>query len=152
MNRDDLAALLHVLAWLAVIAVSLLAKTDFLVSIRMLKPLGMATFLLGMSLFAWGVVHLKGAFLGNVEPISDVLVTTGPYRFVRHPVYLGMVIPTLGLALGLRSLWGVIGVFLVFVPVSAYRAKLEEKAMARRFGQEWTDYATRTHFMFPLIY
>ena len=149
MNRENLAALLHVLTWIAVISVSLLAETDIPASTAMAKLLGWLIFLFGMFVFAWAVAYLKGAFFGNVEPVSDKLVTTGPYRFVRHPVYLGMIVSTIGLTIGLRSPWGLAGVFLLFTPTGIYRARLEESAMARRFGEEWDEYVKRTCFMFP---
>lgn len=152
MNRESFPALLHVLAWVVVISVSLFAKTDIPGSPAMVKLLGWLIFLLGIFMFAWAVAYLKRAFFGNVEPVSDTIITTGPYRFVRHPLYLGMTISTIGLTIGLRSLWGLVGVFLLFIPSGIYRARLEENAMARRFGKEWDEYVKRTCFMFPPIF
>jgi protein-S-isoprenylcysteine O-methyltransferase Ste14 len=149
MNRENLAALVHVLTWLAVIALSLATRIDIPLPTAVVKLLGWLIFMLGMFLFAWAAFYLKGAFFGNVEPVSDKLITTGPYRFVRHPVYLCMIVSTIGLTIGLRSPWGLAGVFLLFTPTGIYRARLEESAMARRFGEEWDDYVKRTCFMFP---
>jgi len=105
-----------------------------------------------MLLFVVAMVYPKRAFLGNVEPVTDTLVTAGPYRLVRHPLYLGMVGSTIGLAVGLRSLWGVPVVFLVFVPAGLWRARLEEDALAQKFGKEWEGYAKRIYFTFPPVY
>jgi len=55
-----------------------------------------------------------------------------------------MVISTLGLVLGLRGLWGLVGVFLLFVPAGAYQARPAEKALALTLGREWEDYAGQT--------
>ena len=134
------------------LGVSLSAKTDTLLTRGMAKPIGLMVFLFGMLLFAWAAAYLRGAFLGNVETGSKELVTRGPYRFVRHPIYLGMVISAIGLAFGMRSLWGVLSVFLTVVPVGIYRARLEESAMAKRFGTAWENYVKRTFFMFPPVY
>jgi len=152
MNRKDAAALFHVLAWVVVIGVGLLTRAGIPVSRAVARPLGFMTFLLGMTLFAWGVAHLKGAFLGEVEPISDTLTTTGPYRFVRHPVYLGMLISSIGLIIGMRSLWGMVSVVFSLLPAGIYRATLEEEALARTFGGEWDTYTKATYFMFPPIW
>jgi protein-S-isoprenylcysteine O-methyltransferase Ste14 len=63
-----------------------------------------------------------------------------------------MVVSALGLALALRSPWGLIGVFLLFAPAGAYRAMLEDKALAQQFGPQWSQYADRTFFMFPPLW
>ncbi len=152
MNRENLAALVHVLTWLAVIAISLVTRIDIPLPTAVVKILGWLIFLLGMFVFAWAAFYLRRAFFGNVEPVSDKLITTGPYRFVRHPLYLGMIISTVGLIVGLKSIWGLVGVVVLFIPTAIYRAKLEEGAMALRFGKEWDEYVKRTCFMFPPIY
>jgi len=131
---------------------SLFTKTDIMVKIEIIKLVGKLIFIFGMLVFAWATAYLKGAFLGKVEPVSDAMITIGPYRFVRHPVYLGMIISTIGIVIMLRSLWGIIAVFLFFVPIVIYRAKLEEKAMARRFGKKYADYTKQTYCIFPPIY
>ena len=142
-------ALLHALSGVAAMIVSLFTKSDSLAPAGIAKGLGWLVFLSGMLLFAWAVACLKKAFFGNVEPVSDTLITTGPYRLVRHSLYLGMAISTIGLAIGMRSLLGLVATLLVFIPTAIYRARLEENAMARRFGQEWDDYIRRTCFMVP---
>ncbi len=152
MKRQDLSALLHPLMSLVVIAVSFWSDAKLPIPKGVAKPLGELIFLFGMAMFAWVLVYLRNAFLGNVEPVLDKLVTNGPYRYVRHPLYLSMVISLVGLAVALRSLWGTLSVFLLFLPAGAYRASLEEKALARKFDQEWNCYAARTFFMFPLLW
>ena len=152
MSRENLMGLLHVISWMLPVVVGLFVKTEDLLSSVVVKPLGMSVFLLGMILFAWGVAYLKKVFLGYVEPKSDTLITSGPYRFARHPVYLGMVISAIGLTIGLRSLWAVLAVLLLLVPTGIYRARLEERALARKFGVEWDNYSRRTYFMFPPVY
>lgn len=151
MSRENLVALSHVVSWSLPLVVRLFADNEIPITKVVAKPLGMAVFLLGMFMFAWAVAYLKGAFLGNAEPKSDKLITSGPYRLVRHPVYLSMVISAIGLAIGLRSLWGVMAVLFLLIPVGIYRAKLEESALKRRFGTAWDNYAKRTYLMFPPI-
>jgi protein-S-isoprenylcysteine O-methyltransferase Ste14 len=152
MKRDNLVALCHALTGVAVMVISYFVKSDLLVPIGFLKPLGFALFVLGMILFTLAVATLKEAFLGNVEPVTETLVTTGTYKYLRHPVYLGMVISVFGLALGMKSLWGVICAIVIFVPLGIYRAKLEEMALVEAFGDEWDDYVRQTYFMFPPVY
>jgi protein-S-isoprenylcysteine O-methyltransferase Ste14 len=95
------------------------------------------------------VVHLKGSFYGTIAPVTDEMVKGGPYRWVRHPLYLSMLITLLGIALAFRSLWGVVGVVVFFLPAVVYRARLEEEALAQKFKRDWDDYAERTSFLIP---
>lgn len=152
MKRENLVALCHALTGVGVMVISYYMKSDFLITIDFLKPLGFGIFVIGMMLFALAVATLREAFLGNVAPVTESLITSGPYKYVRHPVYLGMVISVFGLALGMKSLWGLITAILIFVPLGVYRARLEEKALAEAFSDEWDDYVGRTYFMFPPVY
>lgn len=152
MKQGNLAALLHVVTFLMALGAGALAEPRLPVPRSVAKPLGLSIFLLGMGVFAWAAVHLKERFFGNVEPLSDGLVESGPYKWVRHSLYLGMAISALGLALALMSLWSLVGVFVLFVPAGVYRARLEEKALAQTFGRKWKEYTDRTFFMFPPLW
>jgi protein-S-isoprenylcysteine O-methyltransferase Ste14 len=106
-----------------------------------------------MLLFAVAVATCGRAFLGEVEPVTDRLVTGGPYRLVRHPVYLGMLVTTLGIALALGSIWGLLLVAFAFLPMTLWRVRLEEAALAQRFGRVWEAYAAGTTYaIVPGVY
>jgi protein-S-isoprenylcysteine O-methyltransferase Ste14 len=152
MNRENLVALLHALSGVAVMVVSLFTKTELLISVGFVKLAGFLILFLGMLLFAFAAACLGKGFFGNVQPVCDNLVTSGPYRLVRHPVYLGMILSVFGLAVGMRSIWGLLITLLLFAPIGVYRARLEERWMAQKFGTAWEEYVRRTYFMFPLIY
>jgi protein-S-isoprenylcysteine O-methyltransferase Ste14 len=149
VGRVNLVALLHALSGAAALLASPYTETPFWAGADLVKPLGLALCGAGMLLFVLAVATLKRAFLGDVEPVTDRLITTGPYRLVRHPLYLGMVGTTLGLAIAFRSLWGLLITVGAFLPLGLYRARLEEAALARRFGDEWARYASRTPFLLP---
>jgi len=148
--KEYLPGILNGLTGLGVLIVSFLVDLRLPIPKEAAKPLGMFIVFTGMSLVVWATVHIREAIMGEVEPRLKVLVKEGPYRFVRHPVYLGMSIAFIGAAVALRSLPGLIGVFLLFLPSEVYRAKLEEKALARKFGAEWEDYSKQTGFILPI--
>jgi protein-S-isoprenylcysteine O-methyltransferase Ste14 len=152
VGRVNLVALLHALSGAAGLEVSLYTEATLLGSAKLMKPLGFVVFAGGMLLFIVCVIYLKRAFLGDVEPVTDRLIATGPYRWVRHPLYLSMLLVTVGLAVALRSLLGLVIILFVFIPAGLWRARLEEQALGRRFGQEWEDYAAKTFLILPLVY
>lgn len=77
------------------------------------------------------------------------LVTTGPYRLVRHPIYSGMVLMMIGSAIGLSPVWLpiaiVAGIYFLF------SAQAEEEFMAERFPDSYPAYRARTKMLLPFL-
>ena len=72
------------------------------------------------------------------------VVTTGPYAYVRHPMYAGALGFLLGAPLLLGSWWSLAGALLLVLAM-AFRAVLEERALKAEL-QGYTDYAARVHY------
>lgn len=111
-------------------------------------------FLAGLVLFIRALIELtRGISKG------ESLVTSGPYRWTRHPQHLGIIMFLLPLALfnisysaqwtGIRPgdilSWSLVSFILIIV------ADLEERALAKKFGTEYIDYCKRTPFLLPMI-
>ena len=80
---------------------------------------------------------------------STGLVTTGPYRLVRHPIYLGLALLAVGEALAFGS-WPALFIALSgIVPTLAWRARAEEKLLSRTFGERYEVYRQRTKMIIP---
>jgi protein-S-isoprenylcysteine O-methyltransferase Ste14 len=79
------------------------------------------------------------------------LVTTGPYRIVRHPIYLGLTLLAMGEALAFGSWPALMVVLFGIVPTFAWRARAEEKLLSRTFGQRFADYRRRTSMIIPHV-
>jgi protein-S-isoprenylcysteine O-methyltransferase Ste14 len=150
-TNEYLPAILNGVSGVGIVLISFLVDWRFPMSTETAKPLGMFIVAAGMSLVVWAAVYIKRAFLGEVEPRLEILVQNGPYRLIRHPVYLGMTIALAGLTIALRSWLGLIGVFLLFLPSEVYRARLEEGALLHKFGGKWENYTARTGFILPPI-
>ncbi len=114
--------------------------------------LGVVLFAAGGALRIWPVFTLGRRFSGLVaiQP-GHTLVTTGIYRSVRNPSYLGMLVNALGWALAFRSAVGVLLTALILPPLIA-RIHAEERLLRTHFGAEYDAYGARTWRLIPGIY
>jgi protein-S-isoprenylcysteine O-methyltransferase Ste14 len=103
----------------------------------------------GVALVAWALVTLWRAGTTSLPNRgADRLVTDGPFRFRRNPIYLGEVLILLGLAQATYNIW-----FAILAPVFALAIlKLailpEERHLEARFGDAYLDYKERTRRWF----
>jgi protein-S-isoprenylcysteine O-methyltransferase Ste14 len=113
---------------------------------------GVFLYVTGGALRIWPVFVLGRRFSGLVaiQPGHE-LVTDGPYRFIRHPSYLGMIILMLGWGLAFRSAPGVILALLIIPPLIA-RIRSEEALLRTQFGEQYDTYCRRTSRLIPGIY
>lgn len=113
---------------------------------------GVVLYIGGGALRMWPVFVLGKRFSGLVaiQP-GHTLVTTGIYRFIRHPSYLGLLINALGWALAFRSLIGVLLALLMLIPLLT-RIRSEEALLRTQFGSEYDAWCARTWRLIPGIY
>lgn len=137
---------------LLLIVVIILTRDSIAGPTRILQVVGFSIFAFGLFLLIYSGVHLRRASRRKPDTEGEALATEGPYRIVRHPYYLGDIILIMGLALGLRSVWGLIGTVFLLVPSAIYVGRMEDTALAEKFGEVWRRYADRTYFMFPSVY
>ena len=141
----DLPSLFVVLSFTANIIVCFFYPTEFYIP----EEVGTALLIFGVLFFCYVLFYLKGGFFGETEPRLDYLITKGPYKFCRHPLYLSFIITILGIDLMFRSIIGFVFIFLVSIPSAVYRAKVEDKLLRDKFGQEWQNYADEVGFLLP---
>jgi protein-S-isoprenylcysteine O-methyltransferase Ste14 len=114
---------------------------------------GLVIILIGLLLRVWTRLTIGGMYSGYLRiKVGHVLVTGGPYRFVRHPGYAGFVIMALGLALGYSSLIGLIAIPLFLIPGLAYRMRAEERLLSEVFRDDYWAYARRAEKLIPGIW
>jgi protein-S-isoprenylcysteine O-methyltransferase len=113
----------------------------------------LALFLGGLALRWWAIVTLGRFFTVDVAIHNDHrLVTRGPYRFLRHPSYTGLLAAFAGLGLTLGS-WPALAVLgLPLTAVLLRRIQVEEGVMSERFGAEWSAYASRVRRLLPFLW
>ena len=90
----------------------------------------------------------------SFRPVADEatgLVMTGPYRLVRHPIYLGLSMIAMGEALAFAS-WPALLVLLAgIIPTFVWRAAAEEKLLTVTFGARYTCYRKHTRMIIPYV-
>jgi protein-S-isoprenylcysteine O-methyltransferase Ste14 len=113
---------------------------------------GVAIVVAASVLRIWPMYVLGRRFSGLVaiQP-GHQLVTTGPYRHVRHPSYLGAMLGLIGWALVFRSSIGVLAAVLG-MPLLIERIDSEEALLASQFGATYDDYRRRTWRLVPGLY
>jgi len=114
--------------------------------------LGVALFIAGLSLYFVSRLTL-GRFFSEAIRIKPEhkLITNGPYRFIRHPIYLGEILYFLSIPMIFGSIYGFF-VMLALIPMLLHRIGVEEKVLISKFGQEYIEYTQKTKKLIPCIY
>ncbi len=105
----------------------------------------------GIACAVWARWHL-GTNWGMPMSVKDEpeLVTSGPYAYVRHPIYLGILMAMLGSALVGGRGWLILSI--AAAAYFLYSANAEEKIMMRRFPKQYSDYRTKTKMLVPWLF
>jgi protein-S-isoprenylcysteine O-methyltransferase Ste14 len=102
-------------------------------------------------LFTYAVVYLRRGFFGNTEPVLELLITKGPYKFCRHPLYLSFLFLLFGFGILLGSRISIIFTLLFSVPSAIYRAKKEDIHLKSKFGESWEHYSSKVGLFYPKL-
>ena len=106
--------------------------------------LGGAVCVVALALFAWAIATITraGSNVPTNRPTTSI-VDTGPYRFTRNPIYLGMMLALVGLAIAFDSLWPLV-TLVPFALVIRYGVVAREEAyLERMFGEVYRRYRAR---------
>ena len=110
---------------------------------------GVTLLFLGAGLNVWGALSLRKAGT-NINPSlpSTALVTSGPFRFSRNPLYVAGSLLFLGLSFVLNNLWGVLALVPLLVVMHYGVILREERYLEAKFGESYRQYcsAVRRYF------
>ena len=100
----------------------------------------------GLVYSVWGLAYLRRSF--SITPEARRLVTGGPYRFSRHPVYLGEITTAIGVNVATAGWPGALALA-YFVGAELLRMRWEEGVLAKAFPADYPAYAERVPRYFP---
>jgi protein-S-isoprenylcysteine O-methyltransferase Ste14 len=110
-----------------------------------LPTLGFALALIPWILPVWAVAVFRreGAEINPMSPTNRVLIVDGPYRYTRNPMYLGLVLVTLGIAVWVGAWPMFLAPIAVFATANWVHIPFEEAKMRRQFGAAFDEYVGR---------
>ena len=120
---------------------------------NVIGSLGLLLLVAGITV-RWAAVYTLGKyFTGTVViKIDHQLIRTGLYKHLRHPAYTGTLLAHLGLGLSFSN-WFSLGISSIpFFVVALYRMRVEERALADAFGDEYAAYAKTARRLIPRVY
>jgi len=114
--------------------------------------LGAALALGYLWLLVWSVMSWRGVFSGHLIIDGQQLVTAGPYRHVRHPLYTGAFLVWGSIAVGNLSVPVALALVVYVIPTYLAYVRSEELMLSRAFGNEYTLYASKVPRFLPFAH
>jgi protein-S-isoprenylcysteine O-methyltransferase Ste14 len=112
---------------------------------------GLLLVLLGIAFAIWARVELGGNWSGAVTvKQGHTLIRRGPYTFVRHPIYSGLLLAFLGVAIILGQIRGLLGVGVLSLAFWL-KSRMEERFMLEQFGADYRRYQERVKALIPYV-
>ena len=119
---------------------------------QIVLPVALVLMLAGLTTRWWAIITLGRFFTTDVATQhGQSVVRTGPYRFVRHPSYAGLLVAFLGMGVSMSN-WLSLAVLLTPITLAIFnRIMIEERALLAALGAPYADYCSRTKRLIPGI-
>jgi len=115
--------------------------------------IGIAIMLAGMALRFWAVTVLGSSFRTTIETDrNQKVISSGPYRLIRHPSYSGLLLICCGYGIALQNWLSLLAAILIPLAALLYRISIEEKVLAKSLGPDYVDYQSRTKKLIPWVW
>ena len=112
--------------------------------------LGLAVMVAGSAFRQWALIHLGRFFSRTVQiEAGHKVITSGPYQWIRHPAYTGMIAVYIGASMTLGTWLGALAAFIIVTASLLYRIHVEEAMLVGALGDEYREYMKRTWRLFP---
>jgi protein-S-isoprenylcysteine O-methyltransferase Ste14 len=115
-----------------------------------LRYVGLAIAIASAAFAAWAMWSLGKSYGIRMDLFEGHrLVTSGPYRLTRHPMYLGIVSFHIGATLAMQSLLLLVITLAYVIPLTVMRIRAEDKVLAEGFGEEFRTFTGRVPTLVP---
>jgi protein-S-isoprenylcysteine O-methyltransferase Ste14 len=140
-------------AWIAVIGISAgLGENGVLLLPDWFTYVGDAVIIAGVVVRQWAIAVLGRYFSGVIGVQQDQkVVDSGPYHYIRHPSYAGVLLILAGIAASMLSLVAVVAAILLFGFAYGYRMLVEERVLISELGGSYVEYMKRTKRVVPFL-
>jgi protein-S-isoprenylcysteine O-methyltransferase Ste14 len=147
----NIAALILILTFLAIFKVGTMPE-EFEKDYNLIRIIGLVVFII----FSWlQVLAYKSLGKNYTQDIvilkEHSLITSGIYRFVRHPQYISQILSDLGAGIALMSYLVIPLVVFIEIPLFIMRALAEEKILGKHFGEQFENYKKHSGFIIPFV-
>jgi protein-S-isoprenylcysteine O-methyltransferase Ste14 len=158
VEEDSGGRLLHILIMVAAFDLIFRGNFTFGVLNERMIPLtlfflyaGIALTWLGIAFAIWARSTIGQNWSGRVTvKVDHELIQSGPYAFVRHPIYSGLLLANIGAAAFIGRWRCLVGLLVFLLEVSRKAAK-EERFMVQEFGERYEKYRRNTGFLIPRV-
>ena len=114
---------------------------------------GFTVFGIGALLRWYSIFHLGRFFTVDVRVGDDhKVIDTGPYRWIRHPSYTGVLLEFIGFAVCVGNALSMVVILLPTFCAFLYRIRVEEQALQNGLGESYVAYMRRTKRLIPFVY
>lgn len=149
-SRGARARIPGLLIVVAIVLTRILGYRTLAVHSTVVQIVGLVLVGAGLGLAVWARIYLgRNWGMPMTKKDEPELVTSGPYRFVRHPIYSGLLVAILGTAIATNIYW-LIALALAAV-YFVYSATVEERLMSASFPAAYSTYRARTKMLIPFV-
>jgi protein-S-isoprenylcysteine O-methyltransferase Ste14 len=152
-NRSNLSnLLLRVLLYVSILIAILLTLNKIAMLPEWFFYPGVILMVIGILVRLWAMFTLGRFFTLTISVLKDQkVVDYGPYRFIRHPSYLGLFLIVIGMGVALQSWGGILVILVIYGLAIGYRIHVEEKYLVSELGDDYIQYMKRTKRLIPFV-
>ncbi len=134
-----------------ILAAFQIGTLEYLEEYNIIRYIGLAVYLIFSWIQVWSFKSLGDNYSQDIMiKKKHELVTKGPFKVLRHPQYFCQILVDIGGAMATLS-YILSGFALMEIPIYIMRASVEDKLLAKYFGDEFTQYKKKSGFFFPFI-
>ncbi|WP_059104999.1 methyltransferase family protein [Shouchella shacheensis] len=154
-KHESISFYFILVAIMLAIGVSILFRENqwAIIDVPWVPWLGTAIYAVGIFLRFWAIMKLQVFFTRNVHATDSMdLVSDGPYRRLRHPLYTALLLCVVGISLYLHTWGGLLISLALIVPALLMRIQIEEELLTAELEERYRKWKRQRWVLLPWIY